>query len=117
MRIQVERDGGFAYFPGLSGPTTVDTDSLPADEAAALEAAVEQTDFSAEAALAAAPAPGSADHRTVTVTVEEAGPRAASPSPSRSRTRLRALVERVLASRSTRRNAPRGCRSLRPHDH
>ena len=43
MRIQVERDGGFAYFPGLSGPTTVDTDALPADEAAALEAAVEQT--------------------------------------------------------------------------
>ena len=73
MRIQVERDGGFAYFPGLSGPTTVDTDALPPDEAAALEAAVEGTDFSAEAALAAVPAPGSADHRTVTITVEEQG--------------------------------------------
>ena len=86
MRIQVERDGGFAYFPGLSGPTTVDTDALPADEAAAFEAAVEQTDFAAAAALAAAPAPGSADQRTVTVTVEERAPRAASPSRSRSRT-------------------------------
>ena len=86
MRIQVERDGGFAYFPGLSGPTTVDTAALPAEEAAALEAAVEQTDFSAEAALAAAPAPGSADHRTVTITVEERARRGASPSLSRSRT-------------------------------
>ena len=60
MRIQVERDGGFAYFPGLSGPTTVDTDALPADEELALEQAVERADFSAEVALAAAPAPGSA---------------------------------------------------------
>ena len=57
MRIQVERDGGFAYFPGLSGPTTVDTDTLPADEAAALEAAVGRTDFSAEAALPLPAAP------------------------------------------------------------
>jgi len=99
MRIQVERDGGFAYFPGLSGPTTVDTDALPAGEAAAFEAAVEQTDFSAEAARAAAPAPGSADHRTVTITVEEKGAsRSVTVSEPIADDGLRALVDRVLAT-------------------
>lgn len=99
MRIQVEREGGFAYIPGLSGPTTVDTASLPADEAAALEAAVARTDFSAEAALAAAPAPGSADHRTVTVTVEDGGAsRSISVADPVEDPALRSLVERVLAA-------------------
>jgi hypothetical protein len=99
MRIKVEREGGFAYIPGLSGPTTVDTASLPADEAAALEAAVERTDFSAEAALGAAPPPGSADHRTVTVTVEDDGSsRSVTVSEPIEDDRLRALVDRVLAS-------------------
>jgi len=86
MRIQVERDGGFAYIPGLSEPTTVDTASLSSEEATALEAAVRQTDFSAAAELAAAPAAGSADHRTITVAepIEDGA--------------LRALVDRVLAA-------------------
>jgi hypothetical protein len=99
MRIQVERDGGFAYFPGLSAPTTVDTATLPPEQATALEAAVRQADFSAAAELAAAPVPGSADHRTITVKVDDDG-------PSRSITvaepivddALRALVDRVLAT-------------------
>jgi len=99
MRIQVEREGGFAYIPGLSGPTTVDTASLPADEAAALEAAVERADFSVDAALEAAPASGSADHRTVTVTVEDDGSsRSVTVSEPIEDDRLRALVDRVLAS-------------------
>jgi hypothetical protein len=98
MRIQVERDGGFAYFPGLSGPTTVDTDTLPPHDAAALEAAVGQADFSAEAALAASPAPGSADHRTVTITVEDGGAsRSVTVSEPIADEALRSLVERVQA--------------------
>jgi hypothetical protein len=99
MRIQVERDGGFAYFPGLSGPTTVDTDALPPGEAAALEAAVARVDFGAEAALAAAPAPGSADHRTVTITVEErGGSRSVTVSEPIADDALRSLVERVQSA-------------------
>jgi hypothetical protein len=99
MRIQVERDGGFAYFPGLSGPTTIDTDALSANEAAALEAAVERADFSTEAALAAAPAPGSADHRTVTITVEETGSaRSVTVAEPIADASLRALVDRVLTT-------------------
>jgi hypothetical protein len=99
MRIQVERDGGFAYIPGLSAPRTVDTDALSPEDAAALEAAVQQADFSAAAALAAAPAPGSADHRTVTVTVEDGGaPRSITVPEPIADEGLRSLVDRVLSS-------------------
>jgi len=99
MRIQVERDGGFAYIPALSEPTTVDTASLSSEEASALEAAVRQTDFSAAAELAAAPAAGSADHRTITVKVDDSGSShsitVAEPIEDAG---LRALVDQVLAA-------------------
>ena len=99
MRIQVERDGGFAYFPGLSGPTSLDTETLPPEEAAAIEAAARQADFGAEAAAKAAPAPGSADHRTVTVTVEDGGAsRTITVAEPIEDDALRALVDRVLAA-------------------
>jgi len=97
MRIQVEREGGFAYFPGLSGPKTVDTAALPPDEAAALEAAVRRADFSAVAESAAAPAPGSADHRTVTITVDDDGAaRSITVSDPIEDEALRTVVDRVL---------------------
>jgi len=99
MRITVEREGGFAYIPGLSAPATVDTDTLAPNQAAELEAAVRATDFSAEAARAGAPAPGSADHRTVTVTVEDGGgSRRISVSDPVEDVALRSLVDRVLAA-------------------
>lgn len=99
MRITVERDGGFAYIPGLSAPATLDTATLPAGEAAALEAAVQKADFSAAAERAAAPAPGSADHRTVTITVEDGGSsRSITVSDPITDDALRSLVDRVLAA-------------------
>ncbi len=99
MRITVERDGGFAYIPGLSAPATLDTAALPSDEAAPLEAAARAADFSAKAAQAGAPAPGSADHRTVTVTVEDGGSsRSISVSDPVEDPALRSLVEQVLAA-------------------
>jgi Emfourin len=99
MRIQVERDGGFAYIPGLRGPKTVDTATLPPAEAAALEAAARQADFSAAAERAAAPARGSADHRTVTVTVEDGGAsRSITVSDPIEDDALRSLVDRALAA-------------------
>jgi len=69
MRITVERDGGIGFFPGLNGPFSLDTEMLPADEAAALEATVRGADFAA----ASQPPPGSADMRSVTITVEDGG--------------------------------------------
>jgi hypothetical protein len=33
MRLTFEREGGLAALPGLARPVTIDTDTLPADEA------------------------------------------------------------------------------------
>ncbi len=97
MRIQVERDGGFAYIPGLSGPRVVDTAALPPDQAAELEAAVQKTDFAAAASLAVAPAPGSADQRSITVTIDGDGPsRRVTVLEPIGDAALRSLVDRVL---------------------
>jgi len=99
MRIQVERDGGFAYFPGLSGPTTVDTAALPADEAAALEVEVRQVVFGAEGAKGAAPPAGAADLRMVTISVEAEGcSRSITVPEPIEDDALRSLVERVRAA-------------------
>jgi hypothetical protein len=99
MRIQVEQDGGFAHIPGLAGPTVVDTESLPSDRAAELEAAVRRADFGAAASLAVTPAPGSADQRTITVTIDGDGPsRRITVVEPIGDAGLRALVDRVLAT-------------------
>jgi hypothetical protein len=45
MRIRFKTEGGFAYFPGLSKPVTIDTDELPAEEAKELERLIEAADF------------------------------------------------------------------------
>jgi hypothetical protein len=99
MRIQVERDGGFAYIPGLSAARVVDTASLPPDQAADLEEAARRTDFAAAASVAVAPAPGSADLRTVTVTIDGDGPsRRITVTEPIGDAALRSLVDRVLAA-------------------
>jgi hypothetical protein len=45
MEIVFKMDGGFAALPGLSRPTTIDTEQLPAMEAASLERQVAAADF------------------------------------------------------------------------
>jgi hypothetical protein len=95
MRIQVKRDGGFGYFPGLDAPTFLDTATLSPKEAQALEAAVREARFTADA-----PAPpGAADMRSVTITVEGDGePRSVTVTDPPEDPGLRAIVERVRAS-------------------
>jgi hypothetical protein len=95
MRIQVERDGGFGYFPGLNGPFTLDTESLPAADAVAVEAAAAAADFAA----GSAPPDGSADMRTVTVEVDDGvAVRRVTVADPPADPALRDLVERVLAA-------------------
>lgn len=45
MRIQFKTEGGFAYFPGLNQPITLDTGELSAQEAGELERLIEAAGF------------------------------------------------------------------------
>ncbi len=71
MRIQFAVEGGFAVFPGLARPVSIDVDDLPGTSAAALRDAVERSRFFDRAEPA--PVSGGADMRQYTVTVEDAG--------------------------------------------
>lgn len=71
MRIHFRVDGGFAVFPGLSRPSCIDLDTLPADEAGRWRSLVERSRFFERPALpAAAPC---ADGRSYAITVEADG--------------------------------------------
>jgi hypothetical protein len=71
MRITFQSDGGFAYFPGLDRPVTVDTSELPGDQAARIEGLVRAAGFFERPAQSRAAAPGAADHRTYTISVDD----------------------------------------------
>lgn len=75
MRIQFTREGGFAAFPGLSKPITIDTATLPRQVAAPLEQLVESTQFFTRPAEINQPPAGAADYRQYTITVEDGGRR------------------------------------------
>jgi hypothetical protein len=73
LRIRLQSDGGFGFFPGLNEPVIVDTADLPPGRAAGLERLVAAADFFGrpEQAGAPAPGPGAADQRHYTITVED----------------------------------------------
>ncbi len=71
MRIQFTVDGGFAAFPGLSQPVTIDTTTLPSGEAATLEGLVTKARFFEQPEHASVAPPGAADYRQYTITVED----------------------------------------------
>lgn len=75
MRIIYQRDGGVAYFPGLSRPLRVDTSEMPAAQSSRLEQLVVDAQvFTCE--RPAAPPPGAADLITYTLRVEDGRRRA-----------------------------------------
>jgi hypothetical protein len=73
MRIQYKREGGLAYFPGLSRPVRIDTGHLSKEEAQELERLVESAGFFD---ISPPPPPqhgGAADAFQYTITVESGG--------------------------------------------
>jgi hypothetical protein len=98
MRVHFDSEGGFAHFPGLSQPVSVDTDELPPEQAARVEQLVRAANFFSQPDELAAPAPGAADYRTYTITVEDGGRshtvRAAEPVEDQG---VRALIEHLQA--------------------
>lgn len=71
MRITVEMDGGFAYFPGLNKPFHVDTAKMDRNQASKIESMIRDARFFEQPSRVGAPAPGAADYRTYTITVND----------------------------------------------
>jgi len=67
MRIQFKTDGGFAYFPGLSRPTTINSEDLPPAEARHLQQLVQAVEVKNEKKPAAK---GGADYQRYTIQIE-----------------------------------------------
>ncbi|QSQ27574.1 hypothetical protein JY651_22840 [Pyxidicoccus parkwayensis] len=72
MRIELKREGGVAFFPGLSRPHSVDLESLPPETAEALQRAVREARFFEQPAVVGTATRG-ADRTRYTVTIEDDG--------------------------------------------
>ena len=68
MRIRYEKEGGIAYFPGLSKAIDIDTEQLPAAVRSELERLIEATNFFDLPAVSPPPR-GAADYRQYKITV------------------------------------------------
>ena len=68
MRIQFKTEGGFAYFPGLSKPTTIDSKDLPPAEARHLQKLVQAVNVKNENKVAMAQ--GAADYQRYTIQID-----------------------------------------------
>ena len=68
-------EGGFAHFPGLSKPVSIDTEQLPEEERAELESLVDGARFFELPSSPTLPPRGAADYYQYTVTVEAGGRR------------------------------------------
>jgi hypothetical protein len=75
VRIELETEGGFAAFPGLARPVTIDTAALPTEEAETIAGLVRDARFFARPEPEQAMPPGAADYRTYTITVEDGAQR------------------------------------------
>ena len=70
MQIEFKMDGGMAYLPGLSKPASINSDDLPASEAAELERLVDAAHFF-DLPAARRSLPKAADYRQYTISITE----------------------------------------------
>ncbi len=73
MRIQLQMEGGIAYFPGLSKPITLDSDELPKQASDELKRLVNAAHFFDLPTVIGPPRRGAADYRQYTITIEDDG--------------------------------------------
>src|SRR5215204_1699213 len=71
MRVELQTDGGIAYFPGLSKPVVVDSSDLPKEQSAQLKQLIASTRFFELPAASRSLPKGAADLRRYTITVED----------------------------------------------
>ena len=71
MRVSLQVDGGFAFFPGLNRSVSLDTAQIEPHQAAQIESLVQSANFFAQPSFLGTAAPGAADYRTYTLSVED----------------------------------------------
>jgi hypothetical protein len=71
MRVELQTDGGIAYFPGLSKPVVVNSADLPKAQASQLQQLIDDAHFFELPAAPRARPKGAADMRSYTITVED----------------------------------------------
>jgi len=71
MRVELQTEGGVAYFPGLAKPVVVDSSDLPQAQATQLRQLIDSARFF-ELPVASRSIPkGAADMRHYTITIED----------------------------------------------
>lgn len=73
MRIELKREGGLAFFPGLARPRTVDLTALPPATAEALQREVREARFFEQPATVGGGPTAGADRTSYAVTIEDDG--------------------------------------------
>jgi len=71
MRVELQTEGGIAFFPGLSRPVVVDSGDLPKEQASQLQRLIDSTRFFELPAAARSLPKGAADTRRYTITVQD----------------------------------------------
>ncbi len=71
MRVELQTEGGMAYFPGLNRPVVVDSSDLPQEQVAQLRQLIDSTHFFELPAASRSLPKGAADMRRYTITVED----------------------------------------------
>ncbi len=75
MHIELKREGGIAFFPGLARPRTIDVEALPPETADAIRRGVQEARFFEQPATVGTASRGAADQTRYTVTIEDGGRR------------------------------------------
>ena len=71
MQVQLQIDGGFAYIPGLSKPTTIGSETLSSQEIDKLRQLLDAVHFFELPSVINTPKRGAADYRRYTITVDD----------------------------------------------
>ncbi|HJZ49483.1 MAG TPA: protealysin inhibitor emfourin [Roseiflexaceae bacterium] len=73
MRVELQTDGGVAYFPGLNKPVVVDSADLPKEQADKFDQLLEQARLFEQPAAPRSVPKGAVDMRRYTLTVQGGG--------------------------------------------
>jgi len=71
MHVELQTDGGIAFFPGLNKPVVLNSSDLPKDQADQLQQLIDSTRFFELPVASRAQPKGAADMRGYTITVED----------------------------------------------